>query len=167
VENKLKNIIEKHKNGVRGIIKSITGSHNEDLEQEVYIRAWKNIKCYEEKGKLAQWMHTIAANISRDYLRSKSFKTQQLQEYDETKVLNIKDRKQTPEDDFTRKQRQKTIVKAINELPAKYKEVVILTDIEDMTYEQIAQKLKCPIGTVKSRLFNARKKLSESLIDLL
>lgn len=163
----IKEIIQKYRISVASIVKSITGSKNEDLEQEVFIKTWKNMGSYQEKGKLTQWIHTIARNISRDYLRSKSFRQEKLQDNDEQKILDIKDYRHTPEGKIALAQRQKIIIEAINNLPKAHKEVVLLFDIEELTYEEISQKLQCPIGTVKSRLFNARKKLSLALSDLM
>lgn len=161
----IKKIIDTHQFHVRGIIKRVTGCYNEDLEQEVYIKAWKNIDSYEEKGKFANWIKTIASNVSKDYLRSRCFKQKMKEENDEEKIINISD-KQNPEKSLSQKERQKIIITAINDLPPKFKEVVMLFDIEDMSYEEISIKINCPVGTVKSRLFNARKKLYEKLKDL-
>jgi RNA polymerase sigma-70 factor (ECF subfamily) len=74
---------------------------------------------------------------------------------------------ETPHQRTERIFRQKMIVNAINNLPAKLKEVIILYDIEEMNQNKIAQKLKCPVGTVKSRLFNARKQLQTDLNKLI
>ena len=82
-------------------------------------------------------------------------------------VTNIKDRKQTPDATVERQERQKQIIKAVNQLKPKFKEVIIMCEINGYTYEECAQKLKCPIGTIKSRIFNAKKELAEKLKDLL
>jgi len=161
-----KKIIRHHGQDVRRVIKKITGSHNEDLEQEVYVKAFKSIDKYEHKGKFKQWICTISANISRDYLKSKSFRQSQLQDCSEDAILTATSNKQ-PEVQIASIERQKTIWEAINSLPKKNKEVIILFDMEEMSYEEISKKLNCPVGTVKSRLFNARKKLSESLKELI
>ena len=75
--------------------------------------------------------------------------------------------KENPESVFIQKQRQKRIVKAINSLKPKLKEVVMMYEIDGLNYEYIAKELNCPIGTVKSRLFNAKKELAILLEDLL
>ena len=56
---------------------------------------------------------------------------------------------------------------AIDALKPKFREVIIMYEMQDMTYEEISEKLKCPVGTIRSRLFNARKELSVTLQDLL
>lgn len=162
----IRKIINTQQGNIKGIIKHVTGSYNEDLEQEVYIKVWKNLNFYEEKGKFAKWIKTIASNVSKDYLRSLGFRQKTKEENDEEKIINICD-KYTPEKCLNQKERQKIIINAINNLPSKFKEVVLLFDIEDLSYDEISKKINCPVGTVKSRLFNARKKLYESLKDLI
>lgn len=66
----LKEIISNHGSTVRNIIKRITNEHNEDLEQEIYTKIWKNSDKYQEKGSIQAWIRTISANLSKDYLKS-------------------------------------------------------------------------------------------------
>ena len=74
----MKNIIKENKKIIQTIIINFTGNFNEDLEQEVYIKTWKNFKNYQEQNKFKQWISTIAKNICRDYLKSKAFKQKNL-----------------------------------------------------------------------------------------
>ena len=67
-----KDIIENNKANVRNIIRLITKETNEDLEQEVFVRVWKNKDKYTEKGSLRSWINTVAKNISKDYLYRKA-----------------------------------------------------------------------------------------------
>ena len=145
----------------------MTGSHNEDIEQEVYIRTWKNIDKYKENGKFKSWVSTITANLCRDYMKSSYFRHSQNSVTEEDDLIQIKDEKESIEDTFIRKQRQKRIMDAIDSLKPKFREVVIMYEMQDMSYEEISEKLKCPVGTVRSRLFNARKELSITLQDLI
>ncbi len=145
----------------------MTGSSNEDIEQEVYIRTWKNIDKYKEEGKFKSWINTITANLCRDYLRSSYFKHSQNTVTEEDDLIQIRDEKQDIESEFIAKQRQKRIINAIDNLKPKFKEVIIMYEMQDMSYEEISEKIKCPVGTVRSRLFNARKELSITLSDLI
>lgn len=162
----MKNLIEKNHYRIQAIIKKITGKYNEDIEQEVYIKAIKNINNYEERNKFSKWISVITANLCRDYLKSSFFKNSLKMDSDENAILSAEDKMQ-PEKIYSQKERQKIILKAINSLPSKMKKVVILYEFEDYSYEQIAKKLNIPTGTVKSRLNNARKILQESLQFLL
>lgn len=145
----------------------MTGSSNEDIEQEVYIRTWKNIDKYKEEGKFKSWINTITANLCRDYLRSSYFKHSQNTVTEEDDLIQIRDEKQDIESEFIAKQRQKRIIDAIDNLKPKFKEVIIMYEMQEMSYEEISKKIKCPVGTVRSRLFNARKELSITLSDLI
>ena len=145
----------------------MTGSNNEDIEQEVYIRTWKNIDKYKEQGKFKSWINTITANLCRDYMKSSYFKHSQTSVTEEDELIQIRDEKASVESEFVQKQRQKRIMDAIDELKPKFKEVIIMYEMQDMSYEQISEKLKCPVGTVRSRLFTARKELSLKLEDLI
>ncbi len=162
----MKDIINKNKLKIRQIIKKFIGTQNEDLEQEVYIRTYKHLDKYQEQNKFSQWISTIAANICRDYLKSSYFKNQSIATNDEFTLNSIKSN-QNPEKELTKKERQKIILREVDSLPKKMKEVIILYEFEDYSYEKISQKLKIPQGTVKSRINNARKILKEKLSFLI
>ena len=162
----MKDLVEKTQFRVKSIIKKITGEYNEDLEQEVYIRTIKNIHKYQEKNKFTQWVSTITANICRDYLKSSFFKNSQNAIYDESVLENLKTQN-TPEKIYSQNERQKIILHAIDCLPKKMREVIILYEFENYSYEKIAKKLNIPEGTVKSRINNARKILKDALAFLM
>lgn len=163
----MKSIIEQYRNNIRKIISNMTGSNNEDIEQEVYIRTWKNLDKYKENGKFKSWISTITANLCRDYMKSAYFRHSQTTITEEDELVQIKDTKENIESQFIEKQRQKRIMDAIDSLKPKFKEVIIMYEMQDMSYEEISEKLKCPVGTVRSRIFNARKELSIMLADLI
>ena len=162
----MRNIIEQNKGLIKAIIKKITGSYNDDIEQEVYIKTWKNIDNYKESGKLRSWIATITANVCRDYFKSSSYK-QNLREVRDEGVLENKAVLASQEKIIDAKKRQKIILKAVDELPYKMRKVVVLFEFEDFSIAEIAKKLGEPEGTIKSRLFNARKVLAEKLKLLL
>lgn len=162
-----KEIIDNNKQNVRNIIRMITKETNEDLEQEVFVRAWKNQDKYEERGNFKTWINTIAKNISKDYLKSAQKRYEQGATGDDEVLNTIKDNKATPESALLLKIRQKRIIEAIEGLKPKFKEVIILCDMEGYTYEEAAKKLDVPIGTIKSRIYNAKKELALKLEDLL
>ncbi len=160
-------IINANKQNIKNIIKLITKQENEDIEQEVYIKLWKNADKYEERGPLKSWVNTIAKNTSKDYLKSAVVKNAQNSTSDDLVLCNIKDNKNTPEDCVITTDRQKRIIKAIDSLKPKLREAIMLCEIYGYTYEEASQKLNCPLGTIKSRIYNAKKELAEVLEDLL
>lgn len=162
-----KEVINSNKQNVKNIIRLITKEDNEDLEQEVYLKIWKNSDKYKEQGSIKSWISSITRNASLDYLKSAYHKVSQTSTSDEFVLASIKDKKTTPESNIVSLERQKTIVKAINRLKPKFKEVIIMCEINGYSYEECAQRLKCPVGTIKSRLYNAKKELAIELQDLL
>ncbi len=163
----LKEIIKANKENVKNIIRMISGNDNEDLEQEVYVRIWKNSDKYEEKGSLKGWISTITKNITKDYLKSSVVKHEKLTDEEDTTFDIIKDKKESPELRLITNDRQKRISNAINNLKPKFKDVIIFCEVYGYSYEDCAKKLKCPVGTIKSRLYNAKKQLADELEDLL
>lgn len=162
-----KEIIKINRENVKNIIKMITKSENEDLEQEVYLKVWKNSNKYTEKGIFKGWVNTIAKNVSKDYLKLAYNRKEQLTTEEDKTFENIKDKKSSPELKLIQGDRQKRILKAVEELKPKFRDVVIYVEIYGYTYEECAKKFKCPVGTIKSRLYNAKKELANKLSDLL
>lgn len=164
----LNEIIKNNKQNVKNIIRLITKeTDNEDLEQEVYIKVWKNAEKYMEQGSFSAWIKTIAKNVSKDYLKSSYRKKQDITTSDDKILVLIQEKKSTPEKKLIQTERQKQIIKAIEQLKPKFKEVILLCEVEGLSYEDCSKKLKCPLGTVKSRLYNAKKELADKLYDLM
>lgn len=161
----MKQLIEQNKSRIRAIIRKLTGSYNEDIEQEVYIKTWKNLDNYKEEGKLSQWIGMITTNVCRDYFRSRQYKISSVQLNDEEAAENVAS-PDNQEERMDAKNRQKQILKAVDSLPYKMRKIVYLVEFEEMSYEQVSKKTGLPVGTVKSRLFNAKKILSEKLQHL-
>lgn len=157
----MNNEISSYKAIVRAVIKKITGNYNEDLEQEAYLKIWQNQNKYQDEGKKSSWLSVVTANLCRDYLKSRfnKYNNRTLQGEIIEKVSV------TPkyEEKLDKKKRQKIILKAVDELPKELRQVIILYEFEEKTYKEIAEKLNIAEGTVKSRLFNARKILAQKL----
>lgn len=152
----------KYRNLVRAIIRKFTGGSNEDLEQEIYLKAWQNRDTYEAQGKESAWLGAVAANMCKDYLRSRFFRE------DKAKVggdemlekMSVSSR---AEEKIDAKKRQKIILNAIDNLPRDLRKVIVWYEFEEKSYAEIAKKLNIPEGTVKSRLSSARKILAQQL----
>ena len=135
-------IVKANKQNIKNIIRLITKQDNEDIEQEVYIKLWKNSDKYEERGSIKSWINTIAKNTSKDYLKSASFKNDQNSTSDEFELGNIKDKKKSQEDTLLISERQKQIISAIESLKPKLRDVIMLCEIYGYTYEEASKKLK-------------------------
>lgn len=162
-----KKLVSENKKNIQNVIRLVTKEDNEDLEQEVYIRVLKNADKYQEKGTFKSWVTTIAKNISKDYLKSATYKARENSVTEEDDLIQIADKKVTPELRLIKNERQQKIIDAVNSLKPKFKEVVLMCEIYGYSYEDCAKQLNCPLGTVKSRLYNAKKELSLLLADLI
>lgn len=161
-------IIKNNKQNIKNIIRHITKEEEtDDLEQEVYVKVWKNAQKYKEQGSFSSWVNTIAKNVSKDYLKSAYRKRQDFTTSDDKILVLVQDKKQTPDKRLLKTERQEQILKAISELKPKFKEVILLCEIDGLSYEECSKKLKCPLGTIKSRIFNAKKELADKLQDLM
>lgn len=162
----MKDIIKENKRNIKAIIRNLTGHENEDIEQDVYIKVWQGSLKKTKISKFTQWVNTITANTCKDFLKSKQYRIEKMKIEDDTVINDIQDTK-TPDKVLDSKQRQKRILKAVDELPKKMKEVIVLYEFEQKSYDEISQKLKIPVGTVKSRLYCAREILKEELSELI
>ncbi|MBD5402116.1 sigma-70 family RNA polymerase sigma factor [bacterium] len=160
-------VIKENKQNIKNIIRLITKEDNEDLEQEVYVKIWKNSNKYKEQGTIKSWISQITKNTSLDYLKSSYHKVFSTATSDDYTLGTIKDKKSTPEKNAANTERQQKIIKAVNNLKPKFKEVIMMSEIYGYSYEECAKKLKCPLGTIKSRIYNAKKELAEQLKDLI
>jgi len=160
----IEKFIKKNRRTIQGTIEQFVDKETaKDIEQDVYIKLWKT----STYTKGMAFIKTVVINTCKDFFRSKNYKLSNLNNSDDEELLNIKDKKEQIETQTDNIFRQKLIKKAVDKLPPKLREVVILYDIEELSQDAIANKLKCPVGTVKSRLFKARKLLYEDLKGLI
>ncbi len=124
---------------------------------------------YEFRAPFKSWLLRIAVNLCRDHIRRKKVRkiVQPFMEHEnQSKESQFWDDSQNPGNDLLKKERAHHIHNAINKLPQDLKEVLILRDMQEFSYEEIAESLKWQIGTVKSRLFRARNELYQTLSPL-
>lgn len=141
-----------------------------DAAQEVFIRVYKNISGFKENSSLSTWIYRITSNVCNDILRkrmkhSNTISIHTSNDDDEEYDLHIRDTAPTPDEYAEHNETQRIVRQAISELSPEYKEVITLCDVEDMSYDDISMILKCPVGTVKSRLNRARKALRKKLSE--
>ena len=142
---------------------------SEDIVQETFYRVYKNKHYYKEVAKFSTWIYTIAGNLAKTELRRRK-RRKVFSIHKETaaeKELELPDLKSDPEKEVNTVITEKIIQKSINSLPQKFKQVIVLRDIQGFSYEEISSIIKVPLGTVKSRVNRARLKLQEDLSFLL
>jgi RNA polymerase sigma-70 factor (ECF subfamily) len=126
----------------------------EDLVQETFLRAWKYFDTFDSASNCRAWLFRILRNVWIGRWR-KSRLELPLAETGDEQIEPYYDW----EDEFLRDQMSAEIERALFELPADYRLAILLADVEDLTYEEIARVMECPIGTVMSRLNRGRKML--------
>lgn len=172
--NAFEELINKFKNEIYNFayLKTQEMTMAEDIAQETIITIYKKIKTYNFKGKFSSWVYKIAYNTLKKL--TEKLKPQNTPTTEELENLNLPDKEEIKnlEKEITQNQIVEKIKKVITKLSPEHQEVLILHDIQGKKYEEIAEILDISLGTVKSRLFNARKALKElcekeKLLDLL
>ena len=151
--------------------------HNEqdawDLAQDSFVKAWRSIKRFRGRSSFYTWIYRIVMNVTIDWLRKKQIKGAGV-EFDEAiQLRQIDPASRTapkadplPQARMERSEIRARIDDAIKELSPDHRAVILMKEIEEMQYHEIAETLGCSIGTVMSRLFYARRKLQNLLRDV-
>ncbi len=139
----------------------------EDLTQEAFIKAFASLANFNEEFAFSTWLFKIASNNCIDFLRKRKLQTFSIDKPIESKdgdvTFEIPDSTYEPDRDLIAIQRTKFLEQAIKSLPAKYRRVIIMRHSEEKDYQEIADTLHLPIGTVKAHIFRAREMLYKSL----
>ena len=136
-----------------------------DAAQEVFLKIYRYIGTFRGECALSTWIFRITRNVCTDFLRKRRPDNISIDmDEDEKPKVELRDTKDTPEAAVEKTELQKMVRDAISQLDEGHRVVLTLFDIEGMRYEEIAEILECPVGTVKSRLARAREKLKEIFI---
>ncbi len=150
-------LYEKYADRIYRLIYSITGDRDisQDIMQEVFIKVYKNLKKFRGESSYLTWISRIAVNTTYTYLKKNK----------KTVYVDINDNEynfssnETPQTVLNKKLRNERIKKAVEELKPEERLLLSMINDDKMNYEDISKILKVPVGTVKSRVFNLRKKL--------
>jgi RNA polymerase sigma-70 factor, ECF subfamily len=144
-----------------------------DLAQDSFVKAWKSIRRFRGRSSFYTWIYRIVMNVTIDWLRKKQVKAGGAEFDDAVELKQIDPASKTvpktaalPYETMERKEIKARIDKAIAQLSPEHRAVILMKEIEEMQYHEIAEALGCSIGTVMSRLFYARKKLQNLLRDV-
>ncbi|HSU86620.1 MAG TPA: sigma-70 family RNA polymerase sigma factor [Chthoniobacterales bacterium] len=168
-------LVSRFRTRVFGMIYNMV--HNEqdawDLAQDSFLKAWKSIARFRGQSSFYTWMYRIVMNVTIDALRKKQVKGSGAEFNDEVQLKEIEPASRTvphgdalPHERIEQKEIRGRIDAAIAQLSPEHRAVILMKEIEDMQYHEIAESLGCSIGTVMSRLFYARKKLQNLLRDV-
>ncbi len=146
----------------------LTGSpaDAEDLVQETFLRAWRSWDHYTPGTRAKSWLFTICRNAFLRQRQQDNRRTQVVQEAGPAETpLFMPAYQEDPEGTFFNNLVDETVLHQIEQIPADFREVVLLSDLEGLSYAEIADVLDIPLGTVKSRLFRGRKLLQKQLYE--
>ena len=147
-------------------------SEVEDVAQEALIKAYRALHAFRGDSAFYTWLYRIAVNTAKNHLVARGRRAPTSTEFDAEEAEGFEDAGQlrdihTPESLLQSKQTGETINAAMEALPDELRSAIVLREIEGLSYEEIAEAMSCPIGTVRSRIFRAREAVAEKLRPLL
>ena len=138
----------------------------QDAAQETFIKLYRYLPSFRGESKFSVWLYRLANNACIDMLRKKSVPTVSLSaDEDESGVPEIPDGRFSPENELEKKQLRQAVARALEKLPEPYRQAIVMREVAGQSYEEIAQSLAIDIGTVKSRIFRARRRLCAILCE--
>ncbi len=169
--NAFEKLVTEYEKGVYAIALRMTSNPEDasDMTQEAFIKAYNSLQSFRGDSKFSVWLYRIASNVCLDFLRSRNRKpTVSLSVEDdegEETQLDVADESQSPELLLERSLTRDAVQRGLQALPPDYRQILLLREIQGLSYEEIADVLRIEVGTVKSRIFRARKRLCAFLVE--
>src|SRR5687767_3057735 len=166
-------LVRKYQHRVAALISRYIHDWSEcqDVAQDTFIRAYRAMGNFRGDAQFYTWLHRIAVNTAKNYLvahnrrpPSDDIDVLDAEQFDSGTRLRDTD---TPERELMRQELEQTVMKAVNALPEELRTAITLREVDGLSYEDIAQKMDCPIGTVRSRIYRAREAIDAELRPLL
>ncbi len=145
----------------------------EDITQETFIKAYRALPSFRGDSAFYTWLYRIGVNTAKNFLVSQgrkapatvnNFDNEDAENFEEADALREMN---TPESELIGKQVAQTVNQSLDALPEELRKAIVLREIEGLSYEEIANIMDCPVGTVRSRIFRAREAVAEKLRPLL
>ena len=168
-------LVRRYQDRLHNFLYRYTHDHQdcEDLVQETFLRVHKSKASYERIAKFSTWMYTIALNLAKSLYKKKQrmYKVSIHKDPNDSEdfEMHIEDPNILPDQQLHEKLSLEQLEKALMSLPDDFREVVMLRDLQEMTYEEISEMTGIPMGTVKSRINRGRAQVQhmiESYVDL-
>jgi len=166
-------LVLKYQQKVVNLISRFVSDQSEcyDVAQETFIKAYRALEKFRGDSQFYTWLYRIAANTAKNHLASRSRKTPKYSvDVEDAEHFSgesgLKDNT-TPESLMLTEEIKQTVYAAIEKLPEDLKSAITLRELEGLSYEEIADVMDCPIGTVRSRIFRARDAIDRELRPLL
>ena len=161
-------LVERYQRRVVGVALAVV--HNQDdaieLAQETFVRAYENLSKFESRSSFSTWLYRIAANLAIDFWRREGRHVVLHGEDAENEIGKLPTTQGDSYKEFSRNELSERLKQALEELTPEHRAVILLREVEGMSYDEISDILQCPRGTVMSRLHYARTHLRTILKDL-
>lgn len=166
-------LVRKYQHRIVGLIGRYVSDWSEcqDVAQEVFMRAYRALPNFRGDAQFYTWLHRIAVNTAKNHLVSQNRRpptddidAAEAEQFDVGMRLRDTD---TPEHELLRQEIERTVMRAVESLPEDLKVAITLREVDGLSYDEIAQRMGCPIGTVRSRIFRARDAIDAQLKPLL
>jgi len=167
-------LITRHRGKIFAMIRNMIHQEADawDLSQEVFIKAWQALPRFEAKARFSTWLYRIAHNVVYDFTRKRKIESAgELNDeiFNRDKIdpaaVATPGISESPDESMAHGELRAKIEAALGKISAEHREVVILKDVQGLSYKEIADAMDCTLGTVMSRLFYARQKLQALLKD--
>ena len=163
-------LVLEHQNKVYSLALRMLGNEENarDMAQEAFVRAYTSLAGFRGDSKFSVWLYRLTSNICIDFLRSRQRHQTVSLTYDtedsEGGQLEIPDERFTPEAGLERSELRSAVLRGLDSLSPEFRNILLLREIDGLSYGEISRALDLEEGTVKSRIFRARKKLTEFLL---
>ena len=163
-------LVAAYEKNVFNVALQMTGNREDaqDMAQEAFLKAYNSLSSFRGDSKFSSWLYRIVSNVCLDFRRRQSRRPSAsltVEDDDgETLQLDIADESQSPETLLERKLTRDAVRRGLQELPEEQRQILLLREIEGLSYDEIAEAMDLEPGTVKSRIFRARKKLCAFLL---
>ena len=139
-----------------------------DAAQDVFIKVYRSIASFRGQSSFSTWLYRICSNVCNDMLRKRQRRGISISldnDEEDNPASHLPSEEPTPAERLEESERSRAVREAINGLRKEYREIIVFSDMEHLSYEEIAKILRCPVGTVKSRLNRARNALRKKLSE--
>ena len=166
-------LVRKYQHRIAALIGRYVADWSEcqDVAQETFIRAYRAIGNFRGDAQFYTWLHRIAVNTAKNHLVAMGRRppgadidVADAEQFDSGIRLRDSD---TPEREMMRRQMEQTVLRAVEGLPEELRVAISLREVDGLSYEEIAQRMGCPVGTVRSRIFRAREAIDQELKPLM
>ena len=169
--NAFEALVLEHQKNVYNLSLKMLGNPEDamDASQETFLRAYRSLGSFQGDSRFSVWLYRMTSNVCIDLLRKRKRRAEVsmtvTNEDDEESELEIPDERFSPDAALDKAERVRAVREGLRKLPEEYRRILTLREIGGLSYEELADALELELGTVKSKLFRARKKLCSLLLE--